>query len=126
MGEWQEDETPEQEESRKAREAQLREELIGVGFPELLADQCLSLFDSSKLKWAFCPDCRRKVQVEVADTTSQLKAMELALNHVIGKPKERQEIKLTVSQKPLHEMTMAEKQQYLIELKQLELNAPGK
>lgn len=100
----------------EAKQAELRTLLVGMGFPALLADELLERLSGSKLKWAFCPDCRRKVQVDAVDERQSMKALEMALGYTIGKPKERRELDVTVTQKPLVEMTLAEKQQYLAEL----------
>lgn len=106
-----------------ARVVEVKESLVRAGFPDLLADELLERLSATKLKWAFCPDCRRKVQVDAVDAGQQMKALEMALGYVIGKPKERKELDITVGQKPLEQMTLAEKQAYLLELRTKELGA---
>jgi hypothetical protein len=86
----------------------LRSELEAAGFPPLLAVKLLSLLDETKLKWAYCKTCRSKVQVDTPDTASIHKAITTAMEYTKGRPAQRMELEVAVSQKPLHEMSDAE------------------
>lgn len=94
-------------EDRAAFGEQLRVELEASGFPPLLSRTLLDLLSAEKAKWAFCPDCHRKVQVDRPDTGSVHKALELAMGYLVGRPKERQQVEVvgTLGLKPVGEMS---------------------
>lgn len=91
-----------------AAEQELRGLLDEIGFPRLLVQRVLDALSITKAKWAYCPDCHKKVQVDKADTGAILKAVEMVMAYLLGRPKERKEVDIQVSQKPLHEMSLAE------------------
>ena len=116
-----------EQEDHDAELVAIRDALVksDLKFNEALAARIVRLLDEKTLDWAYCPDCRRKVHVDKPASSARLKALELIANYLVGKPKERQELEITLQQKPLQEMTLAEKQQYLLELKRRELGAGG-
>lgn len=111
----------EEKEMDAVQRADVHTQLVDSGFPPLLAEELLNRLSVTKLKWAYCPDCRRKVQVDAIDANAQMKALEMALGYLIGKPKERKELDIIIAQKPLSEMSLNEKQSYLHELERREL-----
>lgn len=88
--------------------AELRKKLLDADVPELTVEVLTDQLTAARQKWAFCPHCRQTVRAEMADPKSQLAAARMVLEYLLGKPKERKEVELVVSQKPLHEMTLGE------------------
>lgn len=92
-------------------EKEFRQALLAASVPELTVEVLVGQLDGTKANWAFCPHCRQNVKVDVRDTRTQFNAAKLALEYLIGKPKERKEVDITVSQKPLAEMSDDELEQ---------------
>jgi hypothetical protein len=87
-------------------------------FPRLAALELVAALSSVKAEWAYCPDCRAKVKADFPNFKARLDAAKMIVEHKVGTPRQRQQIEIKVLQKPLHEMSMAEKQEYLHELQQ--------
>jgi hypothetical protein len=103
----------------EAMEKELIEFLVSeIGFPRLAAVQVVDATTSVKADWAYCPDCRKKVKADFPNYKARLDAVKMIIEHKLGTPRQRQQVEIKVLQKPLHEMSMAEKQEYLHELQQ--------
>lgn len=66
------------------------------------------LLSISRLTWAWCPDCKKKVQVDYPDYKGQGYLISMLLDQAKGKPTERREVDITVGIKRIDTMTLDE------------------
>ena len=64
--------------------------------------------DMNKARYALCPDCRRKVQVEFPDFKGQAQALQILMAEGFGKPREQQDVNVSVTLKAIKEMSNEE------------------
>lgn len=86
----------------------LRKQMVDNGMPALIVDRLLELIDSTGPAWGYCPDCRRKIQVELPVWKYRVDAIRLALDHTVGKPTERKTIHITGALDDLNQLSDAD------------------
>lgn len=87
--------------------ARLNEHLDGISDDDLEV-WLGGLLSLDRLVWAWCPDCKKKVQVDYPDYKGQAYVVGMLLDQAKGKPVERREVEITVGLRKVEDMTIHE------------------
>lgn len=75
---------------------------------DTFVDEFLKYTKPEFVKWAYCPDCHKKVKIDYPDYKGYRQYLESVMNQVYGPPAERKQVSVTGSIGHFHELSDAE------------------